>query len=318
MSASFKHVDPKLHGLVEADSSARIQMIEKDLFIEHDMSRFLNSQLDALMAEPRHSRMPCLLITGDAGMGKTAQLRRFQRRYPDGCGAGNTERRRPIVIADTPPEPTRATLELSLLEALEAPGFARGRATDRLSLIRRLLTAHKTRGLIFDEIQHLCHSRSRDRAVVLDTVKALSTTCQMTVICAGTPAVVTDFHADPQLERRFSITQLEKWKPGAALDRFLATYERARPLRRPSRLNTPTLVAALLAETGGTTHSIMQALNSAAIVAIHDGIEHITPELLTVQRTDPARLLRAKLSARTAAAAASINEESEERAEVAA
>lgn len=168
MSASFKHVDPKLHGLVEADSGVRIQMIEKDLFIEHDMSRFLNSQLDALMAEPRHSRMPCLLITGDAGMGKTAQLRRFQRRYPEDCGAGNTERRRPIVIADTPPEPTRATLELALLEALEAPGFARGRATDRLSLIRRLLTAHKTRGLIFDEIQHLCHSRSRDRAVVLD------------------------------------------------------------------------------------------------------------------------------------------------------
>jgi uncharacterized protein GlcG (DUF336 family) len=74
----------------------------------------------------------------------------------------------------------------------------------------------------------------------------------------------------------------------------------------------------LLAETGGTTHSIMQALNSAAIVAIHDGIEHITPELLTVQRTDPARLLRAKLSARTAAAVVALNEESEERAEVAA
>ena len=148
--------------------------------------------------------------------------------------------------------------------------------------------------------------------------KALSTTCQMTVICAGTPAVVADFQADPQLERRFSITQLEKWKPGVALDRFLATYERARPLRRPSRLNTPTLVAALLAETGGTTHSIMQALNSAAIVAIHDGIEHITPELLTVQRTDPARLLRAKLSARAAAAVAAVENEPEERAEVAA
>jgi len=302
MSTPFKHVDPKLHGLVEADSSARIQMIEKDLYIEHDMSGFLNSQLDALMAEPRHSRMPCLLITGDAGMGKTAQLRRFQRRYPDSHGDGNTERRRPIIIADTPPEPTRASLELALLDALEAPGFARGRPMDRPALIRRLLTAHQTRALIFDEIQHLCHSRSRDRAVVLDTLKALSTTCQMSVICAGTPAVVTDFLADPQLGRRFSVTQLERWKPGIALERFLATYERARPLRRPSRLNTPTLVAALLTETGGTTHRIMQALNGAAIVAIHDGIEHITPELLTVQRTDPARLLRAKLSARTHAA----------------
>jgi hypothetical protein len=81
--------------------------------------------------------------------------------------------------------------------------------------------------------------------------------------------------------------------------------------------STPPLVAALLAETGGTTHSIMQALNSAAIVAIHEGIEHITPELLTVQRTDPARLLRAKLSTRVTAAVA-VNDESEQPTEVAA
>jgi hypothetical protein len=39
--------------------------------------------LDALLCEPRHGRMPCWLITGDAGMGKTAHLHRFARRYSD-------------------------------------------------------------------------------------------------------------------------------------------------------------------------------------------------------------------------------------------
>ena len=33
------------------------------------------------------------------------------------------------------------------------------------------------------------HSRSRDRAVVLDTLKSISTGCQLSVICAGTPSV---------------------------------------------------------------------------------------------------------------------------------
>jgi hypothetical protein len=32
------------------------------------------------------------------------------------------------------------------------------------------------------------------------------------VICAGTPAVEREFHADAQLERRFSITQFAPWK----------------------------------------------------------------------------------------------------------
>jgi hypothetical protein len=50
----------------------------------------------------------------------------------------------------------------------------------------------------------------------------------------------------------------------------------------------------ILAETGGVTHRIMQRLNAAAIVAIHERIEKITPELLSVKRLEPARVLAAK------------------------
>jgi hypothetical protein len=50
----------------------------------------------------------------------------------------------------------------------------------------------------------------------------------------------------------------------------------------------------ILAETSGVTHRIMQRLNAAAIVAIHEKIERITPELLSVKRLEPARVLEAK------------------------
>ncbi len=291
------HLDPRLRELAAADAHERIRMVQKDLFIEHDVSRYLNDQLDALMCEPRHSRMPCLLIAGDAGMGKTAQLHRFQRRYPDSPGEGGG-RSRPIVIANMPPEPTRVTLEFALLEALDAPGLSRNQSVDRAGVIRRILVAHRTRCVVVDETQHLCHSRARDRAVVLDALKALSTTCQINIICAGTPAVVREFQADPQLERRFSVTQLPEWNIGPSFQRFLQTYERARPLQQASGLAEPAMIRAILAEAGGTTHRIVQCLNAAAVIAIHDGIERITPELLPVYRTNPRRVLTAKRAAK--------------------
>lgn len=57
------------------------------------------------------------------------------------------------------------------------------------------------------------------------------------------------------------------------------------------------MIRAILAEAGSTTHHIVQCLNAAAIVAIHEGIERITPDLLSVYRTDPRRILAAKRAA---------------------
>lgn len=188
----------------------------------------------------------------------------------------------------------RQTLEWCVLESLNAPTVLNGRGIDRAGVIRRLLAAHDTRVLILDEVQHLCHTRSRDQAVVLDAIKALSTTGQINVICAGTPAVEREFRSDPQIERRFSVTRFTQWTAGPALQRFVGTYERGRPLRLPSRLSQPEMIRALLGETGGITHRIMQCLNSAAIVAIQEGIERITPELIKVERSEPGRVLAAR------------------------
>jgi hypothetical protein len=296
VSIDLSHLDSAVHSLATLDAVERIRMVSKDLFIEHEYSAHLNDVLDALLSEPRHGRMPCWLITGDAGMGKTAHLHRFARRYADHRSEDNAALIRPIVIANVPPEPTRQTLEWCVLEALNAPTAISGRGIDRAGVVRRLLAAHDTRVLILDEVQHLCHTRSRDRAVVLDTIKALSTTSQINVICAGTPAVEREFRADPQIERRFSVTRFTQWTAGAALQHFVGTYERARPLKLPSGLSKPEMIRLLLAESGGITHRIMQCLNSAAIVAIHEGIERITPDLIKVERSEPGRVLAARRS----------------------
>ena len=291
---SYPHLDLRIRSLACEDSAARIRMIEKDLFIEHDYSTYLNSVLEEFMCGPRQTRMPCLLILGDAGMGKTAQLHRFQRQFPDKQDESKSQLQHPIIIVNVPAEPTKTNLQFAVLEALGAPSVSRGRSVDHAGVIRRMLSAHQTKIAVFDEIQHICHTRSRDRAVVLDTLKSISTECQISVICAGTPSVEREFLADPQIERRFDITSFISWSVGSTFRRFLETYERARPLRLASNLTDPTMMREILAETSGVTHRIMQRLNAAAIVAIHEKIERITPELLSVKRLEPARVLEAK------------------------
>lgn len=227
-------------------------------------------------------------------MGKTAQLHRFQRQFPDIHDEGRGQLQRHIIMVNVPTEPTKNNLQFALLEALGAPMVTRGRSIDHAGVIRRMLSAHQAKILVFDEIQHICHARSRDRAVVLDTLKSISTECQISVICAGTPSVEREFLADPQIERRFDITSFTSWSVGAAFRRFLETYERARPLRLASNLTEPAMMRDILEETAGVTHRIMQRLNAAAIVAIHEKIERITPELLAVKRLEPARVIEAK------------------------
>jgi hypothetical protein len=292
--ASYPHLDPRIWNIASEDSAARIRMIEKDLFIEHDYSKYLNSVLDEFMCGPKQTRMPCLLILGDAGMGKTAQLHRFQRQFPDNRDENSGQLQRHIIMVNVPTEPTKMNLQFALLEALGAPSVARHRSIDQAGVIRRMLSAHRTKIVVFDEIQHICHSKSRDRAVVLDTLKSVSTECQISVICAGTPSVEREFHADPQIERRFDITSFVSWTVGVAFRRFLETYERIRPLRLASNLADPAMMREILGETGGVTHRIMQRLNAAAIVAIHEKTERITADLISVKRLEPERVLQAK------------------------
>lgn len=294
---TLQHLDSRMHSLANADGQTRIRTLEKDLFIEHDYSRYLSSLLAELITGPRQTRMPCLLITGDAGMGKTAQLHRFQRQFPDALDPVSGVLQRPIVIANVPPEPTRVTLTFALLEALRAPVITAHRSVDKSAVIRRLLAAHRTRVVVFDEIQHLCYSRSRDRLVVLDTIKAVSTVNQVNVICAGTKGVEREFLAAPQLERRFDIATFTPWKADGGFRRFLGAYERVRPLRLPSRLTEPDMMQAILEETRGITHRVIQRLNAAAMVAVHERQERITPDLICVQRADPARVHAARQAA---------------------
>jgi hypothetical protein len=42
----YPHLDPRVRQLAASDKASRIGIIEKDLFIEHDYSQYLNAVLE--------------------------------------------------------------------------------------------------------------------------------------------------------------------------------------------------------------------------------------------------------------------------------
>lgn len=70
--------------------------------------------------------MPCLLIYGDTGMGKTKIIRKFERSHPATFCQATGVTNRPVVVAQVPSEPVERDLYRELLASLEAPSLIGG------------------------------------------------------------------------------------------------------------------------------------------------------------------------------------------------
>lgn len=83
-----------------------------DLFLEH---------FERLFRHPARTRMPCALLYGDSGIGKTMILEKFARAhrpiYDDKLG----QEVRPVLLAQMPSGPDERRLYASLLTEIGAP-----------------------------------------------------------------------------------------------------------------------------------------------------------------------------------------------------
>lgn len=73
------------------------------------------------MSYPPRDRMPCLLLYGDTGMGKTKIIRKFLRDHPARFDSGTGVTTMPAVAMQMPAEPLERDVYGELLNALGAP-----------------------------------------------------------------------------------------------------------------------------------------------------------------------------------------------------
>ena len=296
MTNQYKHLSQYAVDLLDSTPQERIHSIRQGRFIEYGAVRQILSWVERRMDAPRTERSRYLIISAEAGAGKTSILEYLQRCFSDAPDQSGPPYR-PIIRCCIGPQPGIGSLQRTLLEGLGDLTPEWRQSSHRNACIKRRLQDLQTRILCFDEAEHLLNMPPHHRSALQDWIRWVSNDAQVDVIYAGAHAVEFLAPGDPYLINRVDLVELPRWTVGADLGSFLRAFERSLPLRRPSRLWGLPMQRALINESrglhtgGGITYGIVQIIEAAAITAIATKREQIDRALLGVWR-EPAQTVR--------------------------
>jgi hypothetical protein len=272
----YAHLLPAYRDQAALADAERLAWIRADRWLDLEQARMALGRLEDLLDYPPRDRMPCLLLYGDTGMGKTKIIRKFLRDHPACFDEGTGITSMPVVAMQMPAEPVERDIYSELLAALGAPGPTDGTAQRQKEVCRRLLRSMGTRMLIIDEIHAMLAGSFRQQRIFLNAIRFLANDLKIPLVCAGTDLARQALLTDAQLAERFEAFHLERWKNDARLAQLLASLATILPLRRPSSLATTAIRKRVLDLTHGVTVRIFRLIETVAVEAIRSGAECIT------------------------------------------
>jgi type II secretory pathway predicted ATPase ExeA len=276
MSNSLDHLAPECREEAGLDAEKRIRAILTERWISYPRASFALQRLEHLLHFPPRDRMPCLLLFGATGMGKTKILRKFMRDHPALFNTRTGINGVPVVTMQMPPEPDEKAFYLQILSALNAPTRYSQTVYQLRQIVRDLLDYTQTRMLIIDEVHTLLASTYRQQRVLLNTLRFLANELRLSLVCAGTADAKRALLTDQQLADRFEAVELPPWHNDNDFKRLLASFQALLPLRKPSELSALEMRQEILRRTEGITVRIVRLLEHLAIGAVRSGSEEIS------------------------------------------
>jgi hypothetical protein len=136
------------------------------------------------------------------------------------------------------------------------------------------------RKLIVDGVHHLLAESHREQRASLNLLKYPANELKFCIVAVGTSDAPVAFQIDAQISSRFTPFEIPLWTESEDFRRLLSSFEQALPLRRPSQSTQRPIVQSLVAASSGLLGEVSRMLNAAAELAIIDGSERITLEML--------------------------------------
>lgn len=269
------HLDPTYRRFANIPDAERIAWIRADRWIGFDQAGAALARLENLLTYPPRDRMPCLLIYGDTGMGKTKIVRKFERDHPPAFNQVTGVDHRPVVVAQVPSEPIERDLYRELLASMGAPAMAGGTLAREKDVCRSLLRTVGAKMIILDEVNGMLAGTFRQQRIFLNAIRFLANDLRIPLICAGTDLARQALLTDAQLAERFEAFHLRPWQNDAAFAGLLKSFERILPLREPSDLLCPEARDRIHKLTSGVTARIFRLIETAAEEAIRAGKERL-------------------------------------------
>lgn len=258
-----------------------------------------------------------LIVSGASGTGKTTALtqlgrtheRHARKRHP------RDKHRLPVLYVTVPPAATARMLAVEFARFLGLRFTARSNITDIVDAACHTAASTRVEVVLVDELHNL-NLATRTGAEVSDQLKYFAERLPATFVYAGIDVEAAGLFAGTrgrQIAGRFTVIPATAFAYGTSEQReqwraLVATMESALRLHR-HRLGT--LVAMdeyLYRRTGGMIGSLSQLVRGAAILAIQDGTEKITRDLLDIvpvdyaaERADTTRTTAGRAAAKQAA-----------------
>jgi len=278
----FLHLREKTRPQALLSDDERIAIIQEGSWINLVAPKNVINRLEEMLRAPRVTKPPCLLLIGSPDSGKSSIFERFLKlNLPDQDPDSSTSRS-PVVLIDCPSGRDRGAIFARILSAL----FAKFKPADKPEVLRgqviRLFAELEVRMLLIDELHDALAGTVAEQNDLRQAIKGLTNATKVNIAAAGIETARTFFAVDTQMTSRFRHTiALPTWKPNAESGQLLATLEQRIPLRKPSGLKEPAMLAEILRRSEGNLGDICDLVKEAAISAIRDPKK---PEMIDVDR----------------------------------
>ena len=258
----------------------RVEAIRSGRWIRYSRAEQILARLEALFTTPRSHRMPNLLLVGETNNGKTMIVNRFVKRHPPMANVDGDASCVPVFSMQAPPVPDEGRFYNAILSGIFVPFKLSARVDQKQFQVLRVLPQVGVRMLIIDEIHHVLAGTMLKQRHFLNVIKHLGNELQIPIVGVGTRDAFNAIHSDPQLANRFEPAILPRWQDDDELLRLLSSFEQALPLLHSSGLTKRSIALKILSLSEGTIGEISTLLTRAALYAIDNGTERITPTAL--------------------------------------
>ena len=268
---------PEARSALDLPVEERLAVIDKDIYIPHPKAEHILDSIDRLLSRPTNGRLG-MLISGPSGSGKSTLFKVFTKKHPRVRLTDYDNI--PVLRVETPEVPGGRRFLGAMLEAFGLDDYDKTGFETRKIRVKKELEGCKVKLVLVDEIHNLLAGSAKLKEETCNLLKNLTNTFNLPMVLAGTERAEHVFRYDAQLVSRFPVFRLPVWTDGKAYRLFLKMLESTIPLRQPSGLSSAELAPYILKQSNGVLADIVLAVKSAARLAVLDGSEKVTIDLL--------------------------------------
>lgn len=266
------------------EQKRRIFKYQRGVWIEHPDAMAILEILQGLYEQPKKPRMKGMTLVGPTNNGKTSIILEFIDMHRKMAGIRKNQPFYEILYVEAPEKASIKSLYFEILSVCSMPKMAKsGTAMQLKSNMIDVLKRLKVKMLFIDEIHNLLTSQTpRILDECLNALKGLSNRLRIPIVLVGTKEAEEVIKSQDQVENRYRMLHLPKWRNNKRFQLLLATFEKELDLKYESKIYQKEIRDEIFDLSGGILGEVAYIIQECAIEAVKSGKEKITRALIDV------------------------------------